>query len=140
MSDFNFNPIAGVIQAVGGVVSDLVTTDKERLAAEIELGKLGQAIDLGQIEVNKVEAASSSVFVAGWRPSIGWVGATALGYQFVLYPLLIWGWALAQAQGWIPSAFKPPPMLDTDALWVILSGLLGLAGLRTTEKIKSVAR
>lgn len=66
----NLNPIAGIIEAVGGVVGDLVTTDKERLQAEIELRKLDQALDLGQIEVNKVEAASSSVFTSGWRPAI----------------------------------------------------------------------
>ena len=136
----NLNPIAGIIEAVGGVVGDLVTTDKERLAAEIELRKLDMAADLAQMEVNKAEATSSSVFVAGWRPAVGWVGAAAMAYQFLAYPMLVWAWALLQAHGWVPAGLQPPPMLDTDALWVILSGMLGIAGMRTAEKVKGVAR
>lgn len=136
----NLNPIAGIIEAVGGVASDLITTDKERLSAEIELRKLGQAIDLAQIEVNKVEAANPSVFTSGWRPAIGWVGAAAMAYQFLLYPLLVWVWTWLQAQGWVASSMQPPPMLDTDALWVILSGMLGIAGMRSVEKVKGVAK
>ena len=143
----NLNPIAGIVEAVGGVISDLVTTDKERLAAEIEMQKLGiesQKIDAGlltsQMEVNKVEAASSSLFVAGWRPACGWIGAAAMAYQFLLYPLLVWGWAWLQAMSWVPTAQHAPPMLDTDALWVILTGMLGIAGARTVEKIKGVSK
>lgn len=136
----NLNPIAGIIEAVGGVVGDLVTTDRERLQAEIELRKLDQALDLGQIEVNKVEAASSSLFTSGWRPAIGWTGAAAMAYQFLLYPMLVWGWALMQANGWVASELQPPPMLDTDALWVILSGMLGIAGMRSVEKVKGATR
>lgn len=136
----NLNPIAGIVEAVGGVIGDLVTTDKERLSAEIEMRKLDQTIDLGQIEVNKAEATNSSVFVAGWRPAIGWVGASAMAYQFLAYPMLVWGWALLQAKGWVAEGLRPPPMLDTDALWVILSGMLGIAGMRSVEKVKGVAR
>lgn len=135
----NLNPIAGIITAVGGVADSLITTDKERLDAEIELRKIDQAIDLAQTEVNKAEATNASVFVAGWRPAIGWVGAAAMAYQFLAYPMLVWAWALMQAKGWVPNELKPPPMLDTDALWVILSGMLGIAGMRTAEKVKGVA-
>jgi hypothetical protein len=53
--------------------------------------------------------------------------------------MLVWAWALMQAKGWVPNELKPPPMLDTDALWVILSGMLGIAGMRTAEKVKGVA-
>ena len=143
------NPLAlgGIVQAIGQIADDLVTTDKERLDAELELRRLGleeRKVDAGllqgQMEVNKVEAASSSLFVAGWRPAIGWVGAVALGYQFLLYPLLVWAWALLQARGLVPGNLQPPPMLDTDALWVVLSGMLGIAGLRSVEKVKGVAR
>ncbi len=136
------NPLVfgGIVEAVGKVADDLFTSDKERLEAEIEMRKLDQVIDLGQIEVNKVEAASSSTFVAGWRPAIGWVGASAMAYQFLLYPLLVWCWSLMQAKGWVPADLQPPPMLDTEALWVILSGMLGIAGMRSVEKVKGVAR
>jgi len=143
------NPLAlgGIVQAVGQIADDLITTDKERLDAELELRRLGLEerkveADLvrGQLEVNRTEAASSSLFVAGWRPAIGWVGAVALGYQFLCYPLLVWAWSLLQARGLVPTGLQPPPMLDTDALWVVLSGMLGIAGLRTAEKVKGVAR
>lgn len=143
------NPLAfgGIIQAIGQVAGDLITTDKERLSAELELRRLGLEEDKlkadlvrGQLEVNRAEAASSSLFVAGWRPAIGWIGAAALGYQFLLYPLLVWAWSLLQARGVAPGNLQPPPMLDTDALWVVLSGMLGIAGLRSVEKVKGVAR
>ncbi len=143
------NPLAlgGIVQAVGQIADDLITTDKERLDAELELRRLGIEerkieADLvrGQLDVNRAEAASSSLFVAGWRPAIGWVGAVALGYQFLAYPLLVWAWALLQARGLVPAGLQPPPMLDTDALWVVLSGMLGIAGLRSVEKVKGVAR
>lgn len=134
------NPIWAIVAAVGGVIDDLHTSDKERLDAEIELRKIDAGLLQGQMDVNKVEAASSSLFVAGWRPAIGWIGAVALGYQFLLYPLLVWAWALLQARGLVPGNLQPPPMLDTDALWVVLSGMLGIAGLRSVEKVKGVAR
>jgi hypothetical protein len=143
------NPLAlgGIIQAIGQIAGDLVTTDKERLSAELELRRLGLEEDKleadlvrGQLQVNQAEATSSSLFVAGWRPAIGWIGAAALGYQFLLYPLLVWVWSLLQARGVVPGDLQPPPMLDTSALWVVLSGMLGIAGLRSVEKVKGVAR
>lgn len=136
----NLNPIAGIVEAVGGVIGDLHTSDKERMQLELEGRRIDLALDLAQAEVNKAEAQHASVFVAGWRPACGWVGAAAMAYQFLLYPLLVWLWTLMQAQGWIPDGVKPPPMLDTDALWVVLSGMLGIAGLRSVEKVKGVAR
>jgi hypothetical protein len=83
--------VGSIIEAVGKVAGDLITTDKEKMEMEIEQRKLDleekridQATDLAQIEVNKIEAASSSVFVSGWRPAIGWIGVAAMGYQFLL--------------------------------------------------------
>lgn len=136
----NFLGIGSVIESVGKVASDLITTDKERMELELEAKRIDQAIDLGQMEVNKVEAANQNMFVAGWRPAIGWVGAGAMFYQFLLYPLLVWGWTWMQAEQIVPQDVKPPPMLDTDALWVILSGMLGIAGMRSFEKSRGVAR
>ena len=138
--------VGSIIEAVGKVAGDLVTTDKERIEMEIEQRKLDleekridQATNLAQIEVNKVEAASSSVFVSGWRPAIGWIGVAAMGYQFLLYPLFQWAWKYLQAMGWVPVGMEPPPVLDADQLWVILSGILGIAGMRSFEKTKGVA-
>jgi len=135
----NLLDISSIIDSVGKVAGDLITTDKEKMQLEIENRKLDQAIDLAQIEVNKEEAKSSSLFVSGWRPAVGWIGAAALAYQFLLYPLLGWAWKWLQAMNYVPAEMSPPPLLDAEQLWVMLSGILGIAGMRTFEKQKGVA-
>lgn len=139
--------IGGIVSTVADLIDDLHTSDKERLDAEIELRKLGleeakieAELVHGQQVINQAEAQHASLFVAGWRPAIGWIGAAALAYQFVLYPFLVWAWTAMQGAGWMPADLKPPPILDAEALWVILTGMLGLAGARTLEKIRGVAR
>lgn len=139
--------VGGLIEAVGRIADNLITTDKERLAAQIEMQKLGLEaarleadVDRAQIDLNKAETQHRSLFVAGWRPAIGWIGAIALAYQFVLYPLLVWAWHAARAAGALDAGAVPPPVLDTDALWVILAGMLGIAGMRSWEKSKGLAR
>ena len=136
----NLFGIGTVIDSVGKIASDLITTDKERLELELRAKELDQSIDLAQIGVNQVEAQHSSIFVAGWRPAIGWIGAAAMAYQFLFYPMLLWGWTWMQGMGWIPKELTPPPVLEADQLWVILSGILGIAGMRSFEKTKGVAR
>lgn len=138
--------VGGIVEAVGKIADDLFTSDKERLDAQIEMQRIGVEVakidaDLlqGQMSINQTEAQHSSVFVAGWRPAIGWVGVAAMAYQFVLYPFMVWLWALMQAEGWVPTTLTAPPMLDTEALWVILSGMLGIAGMRSFEKAKKVS-
>ena len=136
----NLFGIGSIIESVGKVAGDLVTTEKEKRELDLREKELDQKTDLAQIEVNKAEAQHSSVFVAGWRPAIGWVGVAAMAYQFLLYPLMLWGWTWMQGIGWIPSELKAPPVLEADQLWVILSGILGIAGMRSFEKTKGVAR
>jgi hypothetical protein len=135
----NLLNISSIIDSVGKVAGDLITTDKEKMQLEIENRKLDQAIDMAQIEVNKEEAKSSSLFVSGWRPAVGWIGAAALAYQFLLYPILGWAWKWLQAMNYVPAEMSPPPLLDAEQLWVMLSGILGIAGMRTFEKQKGVA-
>ena len=136
----NFLGIGSVIESVGKVASDLITTDKERMDLALREKELDQRLDLAQIEVNKTEAQSASLFVSGWRPAIGWIGATSLAYQFLAYPMAMWAWTYLQGVGWIPQELKPPPVMPSDQLWVILSGMLGIAGLRSVEKLKGVAQ
>lgn len=135
----NLLGIGTVIESVGKIASDLITTDKERLEMALREKELDQRLDIAQISVNQAEAQHSSIFVAGWRPAIGWIGAAAMAYQFLLYPLMLWGWTYLQGIGWIPAGLTPPPVLDADQLWVILSGILGIAGMRSYEKSKGVA-
>lgn len=136
-----------IVEAVGKVAGDLVTTDKERMEMaledrklDIEQARIDQATDLSQIEVNKVEAASASAFVSGWRPAVGWVGVAGLGYQFLGYPLMQWLWAFGQGVDLIPKDLPAPSDLQTDQLMVLLSGLLGFGGMRSFEKSRGVSR
>ena len=138
--------IGSIIEGVSKVAGDLITTDKERLQMaledrklDLEEKKIDQATDLAQVEINKIEAGSSSVFVAGWRPAVGWVGVAGLAYQFLGYPLMQWIWAFGQGVDIIPKGLAPPPDLQTDQLMVLLSGLLGFGGMRSFEKSKGVA-
>lgn len=84
---------------------------------------------LAQLEVNKVEAGTD-LFRGGWRPAVGWVCVLGLGYQLVLRPLLPWAVKVCGAD--VPDL----PSIDTETLMVLLTGMLGLGGLRTFEKVK----
>jgi hypothetical protein len=128
--------IGGIIEGVGKIADDLFTSDEERLKVSLQEKLIDAELVKGQLETNKAEAQHKSVFVAGWRPFIGWVGGISLSYQFVVYPLLTWGWALLQAHGYVPLTLEPPPILDTEALWVVLTGMLGIAGMRSFDKLK----
>jgi hypothetical protein len=138
--------IGSIIEGVGKVAGDLITTDKERLQMALEERKLDleekkvdQATDLAQVDINKIEAASSSLFVSGWRPAVGWVGVFGLAYQFLGYPVMQWGWSFLQGIDIIPNGLAAPPNLDVEQLLVLLSGLLGFGGMRSFEKHKGVA-
>jgi len=126
----NLLGISEIIGGVGKIADDLITTDKERLTLALEEKKIEAGLIQSQIEVNKAEAQHASVFVAGWRPFIGWVGGFGMAYQFLLYPLLTWVWPIV-----LPSA-PIPPVLDGDVLFAMVSGLLGIAGMRSFDKMK----
>lgn len=96
-----------------------------------------QQMDLAQLEVNKAEAANSSVFVAGWRPFIGWVCGAALAYTYVFLPLAVY--VASYFSEAAVTRLLNAPKLDEN-LWVLLGSMLGLGGLRTLEKVKGVAR
>lgn len=128
--------VGGIVESVGKIADDLFTSDEERARAELDGYKAETERMQGQVEINKAEANHRSLFVAGWRPAVGWVGVVAMAYQFVIYPFLVWGWHVMQAAGWISIGLTEPPMLDTEALWVILTGILGLGVYRSAEKIK----
>ena len=89
--------------------------------------------NLAQVEVNKVEAASQNMFVAGWRPFVGWTCGVALLYHFLLLPLLHF---ILRATGNEVEL----PEFDFSHLSTILMGMLGLGSLRTYEKLRGVSR
>jgi hypothetical protein len=132
------NPmILGSILEVGKTLLDRWFPDPEkRREAEMEMmrlaadGELKQVI--AQLEINAREAAHPSVFVAGWRPAFGWCGALGFLYATVIQPCLSWYGA---TKGW-PVA----PQLNMDLMWVVITGMLGIGGLRTFEKSKGVTK
>jgi hypothetical protein len=120
------------------VAGRFLPEDKEKRAAaereiEAQLTMHLAKIDLAQLEINKVEAASRSVFVSGWRPAVGWCCVTAMSLNFVVFPLA--SFVLAQTGHLVEL-----PTLDMSEMMPVLMGLLGLGGLRTVEKIKQVSK
>jgi hypothetical protein len=116
--------------AAGLKVLDKFIPDPEaRARAEKELRSDLMAWDQGQNAVNAVEAGNSNLFVAGWRPFIGWICGCALLYTYILVPF---GSAVALATG---HALPKLPALDNN-LWELMFGMLGMAGWRTLDKIK----
>ena len=109
------------------ILDKFIPDPAAKAQAEAELRASLLAWDQGQMEVNKVEAAHASLFVAGWRPWIGWVCGAALTFQFVLAPLVTWLLSL------VGVVVPKPPTLD-DMLWQLVTAMLGIAGLRTYEK------
>jgi hypothetical protein len=131
-----------MLQALIGPVSgllDKVIEDKDQKAAlahEIATMSERHAQELakGQLEINKAEAASGSLFKGGWRPFIGWVCGVAFAYHFVLQPLIVFGVTAAGVE--IPDL----PEFDMSSLMTVMMGMLGLGGLRSFEKNKGVAK
>ena len=132
------DPITAGIDLVSTFVGKFVK-DKDlaaKLLHEANSQEMASEIQarLGQMEVNKVEAASKSLFVSGWRPAVGWICVLSLGYQFFLSPFIRFIAIVAMDN---PPIF---PVLDSSQLTPILIGMLGLGGLRTFEKVKKVSR
>ena len=117
------------IAAIGSVLDNLITTDEERAAADLLKSKLAQQPQMAQAEINKVQAQHRSTFVAGARPFLTWVCGLGLLFAFVVNPILQW---LAPDLG--------APELPLDAMMELTLAMLGLAGLRTAEKIKGVSK
>jgi hypothetical protein len=125
--------VGTIIESVGKVAEHFVTTDKEKMAMELESRKIDQQNDMAQIAVNTEEAKSSSLFVSGWRPFVGWVCGLGLAYVGLIMPI---GQFIAQVSFGYTGQF---PQIDTSITMQVLMGMLGLSGMRTLEKTKGVA-
>ena len=121
---------SGILSGLFGLVDDLFTSDEERAEAKRKLVELEQQGRLAQIAVNAAEAKHESIFVAGWRPAVGWVCVAALAWTFIAQPFLTWGLVVFRPDFPVDNM----PSLDMGPLLTILAGMLGLAGLRTYEK------
>jgi|TARA_A100001015_G_scaffold180556_1_gene200914 hypothetical protein len=128
------DPITNSVVGIAGKVLGKFVADKNlKMQLEHELKTQLQTANLAQIEVNKVEAASKNWFVAGWRPSVGWVCSLAMMYHFILAPMIQFAVGIAGIQVELPE-------FDFSQLSTILMAMLGMAGLRTFEKKEKVTK
>jgi len=133
--------LSGLFNIGEKLIDKLFTSDEDKAKAHLELLRLQQSGELavldanmriieGQLNINKAEASSLDSYRAGWRPTIGYIAAGALAFQYLLNPLLIWCNTIFQ---W--GITTPDIGLDSN-LWELIMGMLGLGGLRTYEKLK----
>jgi len=131
-----------MLQNLIGPVADILDKfiedkdQKARLSHEIATMAQRHAQEqvLAQLEVNKQEASHRNLWVAGWRPFVGWTCGVAMAWHFILLPVTLF---IASFAGFeIPQL----PSFDMDSLMTVLLGMLGLGGLRTFEKSKGLAR
>ena len=120
------NPVSKILDKFV-VDKDLKTKLEHEIKTEI------QKANHAQIEVNKVEAQHRSVFVAGWRPFIGWTCAVAMAYHFVMQPIIVFS---LSANGVDYSL----PEFDMASLMTVVLGILGLGGMRSFEKYKGITK
>jgi hypothetical protein len=126
------DPVTAALDIGGKVIDRLWPNPADAAAAKLELLKLQQSGELAQIGVNQEEAKSSSVFVSGWRPAIGWICGTACAWNWIGLPVC----KLLMAMFNHPLNISPA---DLGEMMPVLMGMLGLGGLRTIEKLNGVA-
>lgn len=125
--------ISYIEKALGKEAPDVVNKVVSALSGPTVEHSIQKEIATQQLEVNRAEAGHRSIFVAGWRPAIGWVGVVGLSYAYILYPLISF---VLLANGYTGDL---PPRLD-DGLMELTLGMLGLGGLRTWEKHKGITK
>jgi len=130
------DPVSALLDIGNTIITRIFPDPAQRDAAQLALLKMQQDGDLaaitGQMDINKVEAASDSIFVAGWRPFAGWVCGLGLEYVSIIEPIAR---LIATLVGYT-GAF---PAIDTTLTMQVLLGMLGMGGLRSLDKIKGVA-
>jgi hypothetical protein len=130
--------LPSILPAVTDVIGRFLPEDKEAKAKaereiEAQLTTHLAKIDLAQLDINKTEAAHRSIFVAGWRPFIGWSCGVALSWTYVVMPIA--QFVLAQTGHLVDL-----PAMNMSEMMPVLMGMLGLGGLRSFEKYKKVSK
>lgn len=115
---------ASPLKAIGDIVDDLHTSGEEKMDHELKLKQVSSKLQMLQMEITKEEAKHRSVFVAGWRPFIGWICGIGLALPFIINPIIQW------------ITGEAGPELETEYLMELVVAMLGLSGLRTFEKLQ----
>lgn len=130
--------VKGTLEGAGTLAKDLrsaITGDlsaEKKAEIEMKAQEIEARLQTAQVELNKTEAKSASLFVAGWRPALGWVFVFVIGMHYALLPVVEWAVAT-----WAPEVL-PLPDFDLSEIWPVLIGMLGFGGLRTFEKARGV--
>jgi len=117
----------GMAEGIANVIDKFVETPEEKAAAEIIRTKIQQKPDEWQAKINQIEAAHRSIFVAGWRPFIGWICGIGLTWAFIGQPVV-------EVVLKCTDVFIEMPDINTSELLTLVFALLGLSGVRTYEK------
>lgn len=132
-------PLIGpILDKVFSFIPNPEERQKAKLDAMAQLQTATIQAAQSQLDIDKVEAASPSLFVAGWRPAVGWVCATALAWQYILTPISDYVLALIATYKGVKIA--PLPAMDYAGLMPLLMALLGLGTLHTYERTQGVAQ
>lgn len=130
--------IDSLIQPVAGLLDKFIADKDQAAALAHEIATMSerhaQEVVLAQLEINKAEAASGSVFKGGWRPFIGWVCGLAFAYHFIAQPVIIF------ITAYLGVTLPDLPEFDMASLMTVLGGMLGIGGLRTYEKQKGLTK
>ena len=130
--------LSNLVGPVTGLLDKFIEDKDQKAKLAHEIATMGekhaQQALLAQLEINKAEAASGSLFKGGWRPFVGWVCAVAFAYHFVLQPLLIFVFA------YIGLETPDLPKFDVGTLLPVLGGMLGIGSLRSYEKTKGLTK
>lgn len=136
------NPISAILDIGSQLIGHFFPNAADANAAKLKLLELQQSGQLAEIAaksdlakaqaaINQVEAANKSIFVAGWRPFVGWCCGASFCWQFIGAPLVAY---IAALSGWHGTL----PTFDYSQLMTVLMGMLGLAGMRSYEKVSGV--
>jgi hypothetical protein len=126
--------VDSALAIVDKFIPDKSARDKAEQDLRIEFIQLEKTQLQGQLEINKVEASNSNVFVSGWRPAIGWICGFAYSWSFVLQPMFSWVYVII--------THNPSPALELNLsdLSFVLMAMLGIGGMRTYEKMKGISK
>ena len=131
-------PILGpLLDKALGFIPNPDERQRARLDLEAQLQSAVLQAEQSQLDIDKEEAKSPSLFVSGWRPAVGWICGFGFAWQFVLQPFIAYGISIYSTYS--HQAIPPLPTLDTQTMMTLLLSLLGLGGMRTVEKVNGVA-
>lgn len=130
--------VKGTLEGAGTLAKDLrsaITGDissEKKAELQLKAQEIESTLQKAQVELNQAEAKSGSLFVAGWRPALGWSFVIIVFLHYGILPIVEWG-----LSAWAPDLL-PLPQFDLSAIWPVLIGMLGFGGMRTYEKAKGV--